>query len=48
MQDFFAKVKVALDKIAQKEHYDIVLQKENVPYSSPNLDITKQLIAALA
>ncbi len=48
MQEFFAKVKVALDKIAQQGGYDIILQKENVPYSSPDMDITKQLIAALA
>ncbi len=48
MQEFFAKVKVALDKIAQQGSYDLILQKENVPYSSPEMDVTKQLIAALA
>ncbi len=48
MQEFFAKVKMSLDKIAQQNGYDIVLQKENVPYSNPDMDVTKQLIAALA
>lgn len=48
MQEFFAKVKVALDKIAQQGEYDIILQKENVPYSNSDMDVTKQLIAALA
>ena len=47
MQAFLDKVKVALDKLAAKDGYDIVLQKENVPYSSAKMDITKQLIAAL-
>lgn len=47
MQEFFAKVKVALDKIAKQGGYDVILQKENVPYSNPDMDLTKQLITAL-
>jgi outer membrane protein len=47
MQEFFGKVKIALDKIAKQNGYDMILQKENVPYSNPDMDITKQLVAAL-
>lgn len=47
MRQFFAKVKVALDKVAKQGHYDLILQNENVPYSAPQMDLTKQVIAAL-
>ncbi len=46
-QQFFDKVTVALDKVAKTDGYDLILQKENVPYSAPQMDITKQIIAAL-
>lgn len=47
MKEFFDKVKVALDKVAKNGGYDLILQKENVPYSSEKMDITEQVITAL-
>lgn len=47
-QQFFDKVTVALNKVAKKDGYDMILQKENVPYSAPQMDITKNIIAAIA
>lgn len=48
MQSFFNKVKVALDKVAKQGGYDLILQKESVPYSAPQMDVTKQVIANIA
>lgn len=48
MQEFLADVKVALDKVAKEYGYNLILQKESVPYSADSMDVTKQLIAALA
>lgn len=48
MQEFFTKVKDAIDKVAKKESYDIILQKDGVPYASDSIDITKQVLDALS
>ncbi len=45
--DFLKRVKNVVDKIAKKEKYDLILQKENVPYSSEALDITAAVIKQL-
>ncbi len=42
--DFLMKVKNAIEQIAKKEHFDLVLQKENVPFAAPSLDITQKVI----
>lgn len=44
---FLNKVKKVIDQIATKENYDIVLQKNAVPYASNRIDITKQVIDGL-
>jgi len=48
MQDFFNKVKAALDKIAKQGNYDIILQKEGVPFAADKIDITPQVVKALS
>jgi outer membrane protein len=45
---FFAKVKKVVDEIAAKDHYDLVLQKNTIPFASNRLEITKQVIAILS
>lgn len=47
MQKFFAKVNAVVKKIAEKDGYDVVLQKDGVPYANAKVDITKQVIDAL-
>jgi outer membrane protein len=47
METFFGKVKNVIDKLAKKEKYTLVLQRENVPYMEEKLDITNKVIAAL-
>ena len=45
---FLNKVKGIIDTIATKEHYDIVLQKNAVPYASNRIDITQSVIERLS
>lgn len=47
MQKLLDSVRGVVDTIAEKEKYDIVLQKESLPYVDSKLDITDQVIAAL-
>jgi Skp family chaperone for outer membrane proteins len=47
MQTFFEKVKKVVDNIAKAEKYDLILQKEGVPFASTSMDITKQVITKL-
>lgn len=47
METFFGKVKKVIDALAKKEKYNLVLQRDNVPYMDENLNITKKVVAAL-
>ena len=47
MQKFFAGVSEIVEQIAKEQHYDIVLQKEGVPYSAKSIDITSKVLSAL-
>jgi len=51
MQEYLAsylpKVKAAIDKIAKSGKYDMILQKEVVPFSKANYEITNQVVKAL-
>lgn len=38
------KLAKAVDKIAKKDHYDLILPKGHVPYVNKKIDITKQVI----
>lgn len=47
MQQFFAEFKKVVDKLAAKEGYDLILQKNLVPYASARVDITEHVKKAL-
>lgn len=47
MEKFFNKVKKVVNKIAAKKGYAVVLQKDSVPYNSPEVDITASVLDAL-
>jgi len=44
MQKFFEKVKARVDALAQKENYDLILQKNSLPFSSAALEITDKVL----
>ncbi len=46
-QKLLAKVEKAINKVAKQNQYDLVLQKNGVPYSSASVDITAAVINAL-
>lgn len=46
-QAFFGEVSKALEKVAKQGGYTMILQKENVPYSQPQMDVTQQVVVAL-
>jgi outer membrane protein len=48
MKQFRSKLEAVVTKIAKAKHYDVVLQKETVPYASPSIDMTKDVINALS
>lgn len=47
MQTFFVEVKKAVDQVANQGQYDLILQKENVPFSAQKIDVTQQVIKVL-
>lgn len=48
MQKFFTQLKTVIDKIAKKEQYALILQKEGVPYAASKIDITQQVLKELS
>lgn len=44
MEDLYAKIRASIQAVAQKGHYDLVLQKDAAPFSSNKLDITADVI----
>ena len=48
MKKFFDSLKVTVDKFAKANGYDIVLQKEAVPFYSDKVDITNKIISKLS
>ncbi|NNM58208.1 MAG: OmpH family outer membrane protein [Legionellales bacterium] len=47
MQQVLSHVDKIVQQIATKGHYDLILQKNSVAYSSPRIDITQQVIDAI-
>ncbi len=47
MQKVLAQIDKVVAKVAQTQHYDLVLQKQSVAYSNNNVDITKQVVEQL-
>ena len=44
MEEFYGKIRAAIAKIAEREKYDVVLQKDAAPFSSDKLDVTVQVM----
>lgn len=44
MEEFYGKIRTAIAKIAEREQYDVVLQKDAAPFSSDKLDVTPQVM----
>lgn len=47
MQQVLSQIDKIVQKIATQNHYDLVLQKNSVAYSSPRVDVTQQVIDAM-
>ncbi len=47
MQSFLTSVDAVVQKMTQKNGYDLILRRDTVAYASPRTDITQQVIAAL-
>lgn len=47
MEDFYTRVRAAISKVAKKEHFELVLQKDAAPFAAEKLDVTKQVVAAI-
>ncbi len=44
MEDFYNKIRTAIAKVAQKESYDLVFQKDAAPFSVDKLDVTDKVM----
>lgn len=44
MEELYGKIRKAINKVADTEKYDLVLQKDAAPFSTPKLDITESVI----
>jgi outer membrane protein len=44
MEEFYGKIRTAIAVIAEREKYDVVLQKDAAPFSIDKLDVTPQVM----
>lgn len=44
MEEFYTKIRSAISKIAEREKYDLVLQKDAAPFSVDKLDVTAKVM----
>lgn len=44
MEEFYTKIRAAISKIAEREKYDLVLQKDAAPFSVDKLDVTAKVM----
>ena len=47
MEGLYNKIRTAIQKVANAQKYDIILQKDAAPYSSDKLDVTADVIKNL-
>lgn len=47
MEGLYTKVRAAISKTAKDEKYDLIIQKDAVPYSTAELDVTDKVIKAI-
>lgn len=48
MEDLYGKIRKAIAKVAETDKYEVVLQKDAAPFSSPNLEITDSVIKQIS
>lgn len=44
MEDLYNKIRSAIAKVAEREKYDLVIQKDAAPFSADKLDLTAKVI----
>lgn len=44
MEQFYGKIRQAISKIAERDRYDVVLQKDAAPFSAERLDVTAKVL----
>lgn len=44
MEDFYNKIRAAIAKVAERDAYDLVFQKDAAPFSVDRLDVTDKVI----
>lgn len=47
MEDLYRKIRQAIQVVAEKEKYDLIIQKDAAPYNLASLDITTQVMKAI-
>lgn len=48
MEQFYSKIRKAIAKIAERDKYDVVLQKDAAPFSTDKLDVTKKVLQEMS
>lgn len=48
MEELYGKIRKAITKVAETDKYDLILQKDAVPFSTEKLDITANVIKNIA
>lgn len=48
MQKFFAKLGKKINEYAKANHYDLILRNDAVPFSSANVDVTKDILKQIS
>lgn len=44
MEELYSKIRKAINKVAEAEKYDLILQKDATPFSVSKLDITESVM----
>lgn len=47
MEGLYSKVRAAISKVAEKDKYDLIVQKDAAPFSADTLDVTDKVVKAI-
>lgn len=47
MEDLYNRIRKAINEVAEKDKYDVVLQKDAAPFSASSLDITDSVLKTI-
>lgn len=47
MEDLYNRIRKAISKVAEKDKYDVILQKDAAPFSASNLDVTDSVLKSI-